>query len=88
MSIKLSSDIINILLDNLIGDTEPVGDTWIDHDRLINLKTLIDVVNYCLDGVMRSAESEGFEYSVVENRETARGALLEWRDWINEVMEE
>lgn len=88
MSPKLSSGTINMLLDNLIGETAPVGDTWIDHDRLLNLKTLIDVVNYCLDGVKRSAESEGFEYSVVENRETAIGALLEWRDWINEVMEE
>lgn len=88
MSNKLSSGTINMLLDNLIGDTEAVGDTWRDHDRLINLKTLIDVVNFCLDGVKRSAESEGFEYSVVENRETARGALLDWRDWINEVLEE
>lgn len=88
MSEKLSSGTICNLLDNLIGDTKPVGDIWKDHSRLINLKTLINVVNYCLDGVKRSAETEGIEYSVVENRETAKCALMEWRDWINEVLEE
>lgn len=84
---KLSASEITRLLENFIGKTEPVGETNVDHDRLINLKTLIGVTGYCLDGVKRSAEVIGNEYSVRENRETAISALLEWREWIDDVIE-
>lgn len=84
----MDSDEICKLLDCLIGYTEPVGETNADRTRLHNLKKLIDVVNYCLDGVKRSAEVIGYEYSVIENKMTAQSALTEWRDWINEVIQE
>ena len=40
---------ITKLLDMLIGKVEAVGETNEDERRLDNLKTLIDVTNWCLD---------------------------------------
>lgn len=85
---QLSGSEICRLLDVLIGKNEPVGSTHIDHARLINLKNLIEVTNWCLDGVLRSACSQGTEYSVAENREMAIKAINTWYEWTQTVVKE
>lgn len=83
---KLSSNEIINVIDSLIGETCPIGETNTDNIRLTNLKTLIDITNWCLDSILSSAQSSGYEYSINVNRETARGSLMDYRDWINEVI--
>ena len=42
---------ITKVLNALIGNIEPVGDTIIDDQRYDNLVTLADVTDWCLDGI-------------------------------------
>ena len=51
MTRRFETSEITKLLDVLIGDVEAVGETNEDNRRLDNLKTLIDVTNWCLDGL-------------------------------------
>lgn len=77
------------LLDLLIGLTEAQGDTALDEKVEENLKKLIDVTNWCLDGVQRASETLGRpEASMHEIGFRAKGALLEWRAWLDEILEE
>ena len=86
---KLDSGEIIKLLDNLIGDTEAVGDTWADEKIEKNLKTLIDVANWCIDGVAQSSETKNrAERSMRKIGERAFGALLDWKEWLAERSEE
>lgn len=81
---------ITKLLDVLIGETDAVGETYADERRLDNLKTLIDVTNWCLDG-LEFAMASGYgrpEYSMKEISQTAQCALAEYGKWIAEVLEE
>ena len=81
---------ITKLLDVLIGETEAVGETNEDNRRLDNLKTLIDITNWCLDG-LEFAMASGYgrpEYSMAEISYTAQCALNEYGKWIAEVLEE
>ena len=81
---------ITKLLDVLIGKTEAVGETYEDERRLDNLKTLIDVTNWCLDG-LQFAMASGYgraEYSMAEISYTAQCALDEYGRWISDVLEE
>lgn len=81
---------ITKLLDVLIGETEAVGETNEDNRRLDNLKTLIDVTNWCLDG-LQFAMASGYgrpEYSMAEISYTAQCALDEYGRWIADVLEE
>ena len=83
-----SNEIIN-LLDHLIGQTTAVGDSAIDHIVEENLKTLIDVADWCLDGVVQSAETRHrFEGSMRDVGERAFAALDEWRNWLDERIKE
>lgn len=81
---------ITKLLDVLIGKTEAVGETNEDERRLDNLKTLIDVTNWCLDGLQFAMESGcgRAEYSMAEISYTAQCALDEYGRWIAEVLNE
>ena len=83
---KFNGTDIVCLIDALVGDTVPIGETNADNKRLDNLKTLIDVCNWCLDGVWEVAEVEGYEYSVKKAKMTAMGALMEWNEWLKEVI--
>lgn len=86
---KLNSAEIIKLLDILIGGTEAIGETNYDEKALENLKTLIDVTNWCLDGVMQSSETiHKPEHSMNHVGFIAQCALQEWHDWISERMEE
>ena len=85
MAAELSSvDIIKVL-EHLVGKIRAVGETNVDEKRLSNLRTLIDVANWCLDGIAMCAEDRNsFETSVRTNGELAYGAMLEYADWIKE----
>lgn len=81
---------ITKLLDALIGNTEPVGETIEDKRRLDNLRTLIDVTNWCLDE-LQFAMASGYgraEYSMAEISHTAYCALDEYEKWIADILEE
>lgn len=90
MTRRFNTGEITKLLDMLIGDVEAVGETNEDNRRLDNLKTLIDVTNWCLDG-LRFAMTSGYgrpEYSMAEISLTAYRALDEYGRWITDVLEE
>ena len=90
MTRRFETNEITKLLDALIGDVEAVGETNEDNRRLDNLKTLIDVTNWCLDG-LEFAMASGYgrpEYSMAEISYTAQCALDEYGKWIAEVLEE
>ena len=90
MTRRFETNEITKLLDVLIGDVEAVGETNADNRRLDNLKTLIDVTNWCLDG-LQFAMASGYgrpERSMAEISYTAQCALNEYGKWISEVLEE
>ena len=81
---------ITKLLDVMIGETDAIGETNEDKRRLDNLKTLIDVTNWCLDG-LQFAMASGYgrpEYSMAEISYTAQRALDEYGKWIADVLDE
>lgn len=86
---KLNSiEIIN-LLDNLIGQTEAVGDYTQDDEIEKNLMTLIDVTNWCLDGIMQSSETCGkVEYTMHRIGWRAKCALADYLKWLKERVED
>ena len=87
---RLKSNEITKVLDVLIGEVEAVGETIADERRLDNLKTLIDVTNWCLDGLEFAMESgQGrVEWSMQEISYKAQGALDEYRTWLNNLLGE
>ena len=90
MTRRFETNEILKLLDALIGKTEAVGETNEDKRRLDNLKTLINVTNWCLDG-LEFAMASGWgrpEYSMAKISYTAQHALNEYGKWIAEVLEE
>ena len=73
------------LLEILIGNTEAVGDSAVDKKIESNLKTLIDVANWCMDSVSQSASTRHrTECSMREVGERAFSALCEWEEWLKE----
>lgn len=89
MTRRFETSEITKLLDMLIGEVEAVGETNADKIRLDNLKTLIDVTNWCLDGLeyaMASGRGRP-EYSMGEISYTAQCALDEYGRWITKVLE-
>ncbi|MBQ1776638.1 MAG: hypothetical protein IIZ93_00630 [Acidaminococcaceae bacterium] len=89
MSDKLKGHEIVRLLDNLIGPVEAYGDSAADEKVLQNLKTLIDVANWCIDGVNQSSGTRHRqEHSMRKIGETAFSCLCEWREWIDERIKE
>lgn len=80
---KLSSDEIIKLLEVLIGSTAAVGETNADHVVMENLKTVIDIGDYCLDKVFLASITYGrSEASMHEIGWTARCAMDEWKSWL------
>lgn len=83
-----SGEIIN-LLDNLIGGTRAVGDSCADVKIEKNLMTLIDVANWCIEGVAQSSETKNrTEWSMRRIGEKAFGALIDWKEWLAERSED
>lgn len=79
-----SNEIIKVV-DCLIGKTNAIGDTSIDENRYERLKVLIDLTNWCVDGVIDAAKKESFEWSVKRNSELAQNALSELIDVLKDV---
>lgn len=80
---KLSSEEIIRVLEAMIGSTEAVGDTNIDCIVMENLKTVIDVGDYCLDKVLLASTSCGrSEASMHEIGWTARCVMDDWKNWL------
>ena len=76
------------LLDALNGPTSPTGNDSVDRSIEYNLQKLIDVINWCLDGVNDAAR---YRTSFCQSERTigyrAYGAMIEWRDWLNGQIE-
>ena len=90
MSRTFETKEITKLLNVMIGEVEAVGETNEDDRRLDNLKALIDVTNWCLDG-LEFAMASGYgrpEWSMAEISYTAQCALDEYGKWIAEVLDE
>lgn len=83
MTDKFKSQEIIKLVDKLIGPTTAVGDSTADEIIDKNLRNLIDLVNWALDGIADSAKTRHrFEASMRNTGERAFSALCEWKDWI------
>lgn len=86
---KFSHNEIEKLLDVLIGNTEPVADSAIDEKINENLMLLIDTVNWCLDGVYDAARHRKSSYGSQRSvGERAYAAMLEWKEWLENVENE
>lgn len=74
------------MLDNLIGSTTPVGDEAVDHKVEEHLKLLIDVTNWCLDGIADTARHKHSDYRS-ERRvgERAFSACLDYMEWLMQL---
>ena len=84
---KMTGSEIIKLLDIVIGSTNATGSVSVDDERLKNLRTLIDITNWCLDGIKQSAEYQHCtESSMREIGQTAVAALNEYREWLEEVL--
>lgn len=86
---KMTSREICKLLEIIIGETEPIADSAIDPVRAENLKTLIDIGDWVLDGLFYAAEHRKDPYySSQAIGETAYAAMLEWEEWLAQKEEE
>ena len=82
--LKLSDVQLADLLLTLIGDIEPTGDSFKDHDRLNNLLKLQNTLDILLDEMYYICPySENIEYSMKEAGNTAISWFEEKKDWIN-----
>lgn len=83
-----SSQIADILL-SLIGDIEPTGDAFVDHDRLCNLLKFQETMDILLDEMYYICPySKKTEFSMQRNGDTALEWFEEKRDWMNNLLEE
>lgn len=86
MDNKMTATEIIRLLEILIGPTTAVGETNADERILANLRTLIDVADWCVDGVSQSSETMGrSEWSMHKVGFYAKCALDGWRTWLEDV---
>lgn len=73
---------------NLIGNTEPYGDSGIDRERTQNLDKLIYIIDELLYDVEKVAvNKDRHEGSMRMMGEKAYKALMSWRDWIDDYLE-
>lgn len=80
---KMTSREICKLLEIIVGNTEPIADSAIDPEREENLKTLIDIGDWVLDGLFYAAEHRKDPYySSKIIGERAYATMLEWKDWL------
>lgn len=87
MNNKLTANEIIRLLNVLIGSVCPVADSSIDRSINENLMTMIEVANWMLGYICGSASHRHSPYGSVKNiGERASAALLDWKEWIEEVL--
>lgn len=86
---KMTSTEICKLLEIIVGATEPVADSAIDEEREQNLKTLIDIGDWVLDGLLYAANHrKDLHYSSKTVGERAYATMLDWKDWLAEKEDE
>ena len=83
MTEKMTAREICKLLEIVVGDTEPIADSARDVQIEENLKTLIGIGDWVLDGLLYAA---GYRkdpyYSSRQVGERAYAAMLEWKEWL------
>lgn len=83
-----SQEIIR-LLDILIGNTNATGDSDADIAVKGNVAQLIDITNWCLDGLLWSAKTRhNVEASMRDIGETAFSAICDYADWCRRAIDE
>ena len=86
---KMTSREICKLLEIVVGKTEPIADSAIDTIREENLKTLIDIGDWVLDGLLSAAEHRKDPYYSSQTiGERAYATMLEWKKWLAQKEEE
>lgn len=86
---KMTSREICNLLEIVVGQTEPIADSAIDPIREENLKTLIDIGDWVLDGLLYAAEHRKDPYySSQAIGERAYATILEWKEWLAQKEDE
>ena len=71
------------LLEIIVGNTKPIADSAIDAECEENLKTLIDIGDWVLDGMLYAAEHRKDPYySSQAVGERAYATMLEWKEWL------
>lgn len=86
---KMKSSEICKLLEIIVGESEPIADSAIDEIREENLKTLIDIGNWILDGLLYTAEHHKDPYfSSQAIGERAYATMIEWKEWLAQKEEE
>lgn len=89
MSKRLTSQELINLVDNLIGPTEASGLHDVDKQIEKNVMTLIDLTNWCLDGLLMATKTRhSFCASEREIGERAFSALCEYCDWLRDFIAE
>jgi hypothetical protein len=86
---KLTPEEIIKLLDNLIGPTEPYGDNMIDLARRDNLRILLEITDWCLDGIyfsLKGINSSQSSSRIIGNM--AKSAFEDYNKWIKEKLDE
>ena len=69
---NISGSTIIAVVDELIGYTEPYGDTYVDHDRLVNQQKLKELTEHLIRRLLDSAEGrKRVEYSMKQIGEDA-----------------
>ena len=89
MARRLDSNDICNLLENLIGETEPIGDSAADSAIEQNFMIVVDVLDWCLDRSFMTANHIHSEYDS-ERRvgKRAYATLDEIATWCHEKVEE
>lgn len=89
MSKRLTSQELINLVDNLIGPTEASGLHDVDKQIEKNVMTLIDLTNWCLDGLLMASNTRhSFCASERDIGKRAFIALCEYSDWLHDVIAE
>jgi hypothetical protein len=81
---NIEAGVILSVTRELIGETEPCGDSAIDCKRMQNLEKLIYVVDELLRDVVETAAigKDRIEGSMKDIGEKAYTELIEWHDYI------
>ena len=86
---RFSSNEIADIVMKLIGEIEPVGETYTDEKRFANLLTVENTVDILLDEIRFASESKNrVEYSMQKIGRNANDYLLEKYNQLKEMFED
>ena len=85
---NIEAGVILSVTRELIGETEPYGDSAIDSKRMKNLDKLIYVVDELLRDVIKTAAIEGrIEGSMKDISDKAYREVIDWHDFIEDYFD-